>query len=219
MSKCLSLCGLTCLFLVGAMGVVGVVLSCNLPGLKIPLSWFTTGPPPSPSFSNIPTVEKLQPLAELVSLRVQIVDILTVEQTGWFSFQGAWLIHGDALWTTDLQQAHIEVVPQSSGTPTVQIRLPLPQVTWARLDHAKTQTYDLRSTAWIPFRSVPHQIQDEAQRRGQELVARLAHQDQYRRQAQCQAEATLQRFYANSGVIAQIVWLTEASQPAGEAPE
>lgn len=163
---------------------------------------------PPPVVTSIPTVEKLQPLAELVSLRVQIVDILTVEQPGWLhGYQGAWLIQGDALWTTDLQQAQIEVVSSVPGSAAVRIVLPSPRVSWARLDQSKTQTYDLRSTSWIPLLQVPPQVQDEALERAQTLIAEIANQEAYRQQAQHQAEAILTRFYAGYGVVTEIVWL------------
>jgi hypothetical protein len=47
-------------------------------------------PPPGPVFSAAPTIEQVQLLAELVSLRVRVVDILTVEQNGWLNgYKGA----------------------------------------------------------------------------------------------------------------------------------
>jgi len=66
-----------------------------------------------------PPVEQIQDLSELVTLRVAVVDILQVEQDGWVSgYKGAWLVHGDALWTTDLQQARVRKIPASPANPS-----------------------------------------------------------------------------------------------------
>ncbi len=154
-----------------------------------------------------PSVEQIQSLAELVTLRVQVIDILTVEQDGWLQgYKGAWLIRGDALWTTDLRHARIQMLP-NAGLPIACIELPSPTVTWARLDHSKTRTYDLRSKSWIPLVRVPEHVYDEALQRAQELVARTAARSEYRQQAQRQAESVLQRFYADAGFAVEVVWV------------
>ncbi len=176
------------------------------------LTGWSSAVPPPPVVRSAPSVEQLQSLAELVSLRVQVIDILTVEQEGWLQgYKGAWLIRGDALWTTDLAQACLQEIATAGG-PTVRIELPTPTVSWARLDHSKTRTYDLRSKSWIPLVRVPEHVQDEALERAQDLVARTAARPEYRRQAQRQTESVVQRFFADAGFAAEIVWI-EPSAP------
>ncbi len=172
--------------------------------------WSSAVPPP-PIVRSAPSVEQIQSLAELVSLRVQVIDILTVEQDGWLQgYKGAWLIHGDALWTTDLRQAGIQKFGRPHS-PTVRIELPSPTVAWTRLDHTRSRTYDLRSKSWIPLVRVPDQVRDEALERAQDLIARTAARSEYRRQAQHQTEAVLTRFCTDAGFAAVIVWIEPAA--------
>lgn len=164
-------------------------------------------PPAAPVYRTAPTVEKLRSLAELVSLQVQVTDILTVDQDGWLSgYKGAWLIAGDALWTTDLEQARLQDISTPSGHPRVRIELPRPRVQWARLDHERTRTYDLRSKSWIPLRGVSNEVRDEALRRAQQLVERTATHEKYRRQAERKTEETLARFFVGENFTCEVVW-------------
>lgn len=175
--------------------------------------WTTAVPPPQLVIRSAPSVEQIQHLSEFVTLRVAVVDILQVEQDGWISgYKGAWFISGDALWTTDLQRARVREIPGQSGKSFVRIELPPPVVSWARLDHTRTRTYDLRSKSWIPLMRVPEQVRDEAYERAQEIVARTAARDEYRRQAQRQTEAVLTRFFTDAGFAAEIVWIEPESR-------
>lgn len=200
--------------------LVGLAWRC-WPGIDSLLARMTRRPAPPPAaapiYRSAPTIERLRPLAELVSLQVQVTDILTVHQDGWLNgYQGAWLIAGDALWTTDLQQARLTEITAASGRPTVRIELPQPRVQWARLDHERTRTYDLRSKSWIPLRGVPPGVQDEALRRAQQLVDRTARHEQHQREAERQAEDTLARFLAAEGYQCEVVW--QATATTAEAP-
>lgn len=169
-------------------------------------------PAAGPVYTAAPTVEQVQQLAELVALRVRVVDIRTVEQPGWLTgYKGVWLVKGDALWTTDLEEARIDEIQSRSGQRLVQIELPRPEVRWARLDHTQTRTYDLQSKAWLPLFRIPEEVRDEALRQGQELVERAARHDDYRQQAERRTESVLAMFYASFGVPAEIVWRNPAS--------
>ena len=178
-------------------------------------------PPPRAVYATAPTIEQVRQMAELVVLRIRVVDILTVEQAGWLSgYKGAWLIYGDALWTTDLEQARLEEVTSAVGETSIRIELPRPDVRWARLDHAQTRTYDLHSKAWLPLVRIPESVRDDALRHAQELVERAARRDDYRRQAERQTEQVLTQFFAERDLRVEIVWqdtapatVTPASDP------
>ena len=64
----------------------------------------------SDKFALGPTVQSLQRLNELVTLKVQVSDVLTAEG---HRYRGAWLIKGDALIAVDLDKADI---PWSENT-------------------------------------------------------------------------------------------------------
>lgn len=164
-------------------------------------------PPPRAVFATAPTVEQVRQVAELVALRIRVVDILTVEQAGWLSgYKGAWLIQGDALWSTDLEQARLEEIISATGETSIRIELPRPDVCWARIDHARTRTYDLQSKAWLPLFRIPESVRDDALRQAQELVERAARRDDYRQQAERQTERVLTTFFAGRGLSVEIVW-------------
>jgi len=163
---------------------------------------------PAPAvFHSAPSIDCVQKLAELVSLRVLVSDILTVDQPGWLAgYKGAWIVKGDALCVTDLHRAQIQEIRDPTGEPMVRIELPRPSVRSARLDHSQTRTYDLRAKGWIPLFSVPESVRSEALQRAQQIVERTANQDDYLIQAQRQTEAVLTTFYAAAGFRSQIVW-------------
>jgi|GEM_PF-5349870 len=159
------------------------------------------------TFQSAPSVDSLQQLAELVSLRVRVSDILTVDQPGWFNgFKGAWIVKGDALWVTDLARAEIEEVSTTAGHRTIRVTLPKPTVTGARLDQTQTRTYDLRAKGWLPLFSIPESVRTEALERAQQIVEQTANQEEHRVEAQRQTETVLIHFYAAAGFRTEIVW-------------
>jgi hypothetical protein len=178
---------------------------------------------------SAPSIESVQKLADLVTLRVHVSDILTVDQPGWLNgYRGAWIVRGDAECVTDLTRARIQEIPGPAEEPVVRIEPPKPSVHAARLDHSQTRTYDLRSKGWMPFVSVPESIRTEAMQRAQQIVQRTADREEYLLQAQRQTEAVLTTFYAAAGYRTEIVWhdagwdgaadLTDVV-PAADTPE
>lgn len=171
-----------------------------------------------PVFTTAPTVEQVQQLAELVALRIHVVDILTVEQAGWLSgYQGIWLVRGDCLWSTDLAQARMENGDSVTSPPMIRVSLPRPEVRWARVDHTRTRTYNLQNKAWLPLFRIPESVRDDAMRQAQELVERAARGGDYRQQAERKTERVLTMFFAGQGQKIKIVWLDSTSAPVAPA--
>ena len=93
-----------------------------------------------------PTVVQLERLQQLVSTRVHVADVL-VGESRWL--EGSWIIQGDALLAVDMSKA--EVKDGDEKARTAAIVLPRPAVLSARVNHEKTQRWDIKSRSWIPL--------------------------------------------------------------------
>ncbi len=91
---------------------------------------------------------QLERLQYLVSTRVHVADVL-VGESRWL--QGSWIIQGDALIGVDMSKAEIKN-REREGTDCV-IVLPQPTVISARVNHEKSQQWDIKSRSWIPMAS------------------------------------------------------------------
>ncbi len=158
--------------------------------------------------SQGPTIEKLERLSQLVTTRVQIADVLTGEGSG---CKGAWLIKGDALIAVDLSKAAI--IEKDEAVKRATIRLPLPQVLQARLDHSRTKTWQVQTTTFIPWASHQDSLRDSVMREAQELVAHSADSVENIQQAKASAEAALKLLFAETGWTLTVIW---AHEPAGQ---
>ena len=162
-----------------------------------------------------PTIESLCELSQLVTLQVHVAEVLTTEKRGWFSgYQGIWVVKGDALYTTDLEQASIKVVRRPDTTEFGQItspglariEVPLPEIAWARVNHDLTYTHDIRKNALIPIWGAPEHVRDSAMRRAQQLVQDTASQPKYQRMARERVRTTLSSFCHDIGYEAEVVF-------------
>ena len=87
--------------------------------------------PKPPAFvSQGPTVERLEQLNHLVTMRVYIADVLTAEADG---HRGAWLIRGDALLGLNLGRA--KILDKNEEAKRATLCLPQPEVLQCRVDH------------------------------------------------------------------------------------
>jgi hypothetical protein len=162
--------------------------------------------------SQGPTVERLERLAHLVTMRVYIADVLTGEGQG---CRGAWLIKGDALIGIDLSQTRIVEKDEQSHRATV--CLPSPRVLQSRVDHEKTRTWEVRRTTWVPWNADADQLRDSVMREAQKLVAAAAASTENVDQAKANAETMLRAFYREMGWQVQITWGSRGSAAVSTA--
>jgi len=141
-------------------------------------------------WSSGPTITHLESLAQLVSTKVYVADVLVAKDD---AYRGAWLIKGDALIAIDLARA--EVVQSDAIVRTARVRLPLPSVLAARVDHEKTQTWSVEKTSWVPFTGNPDGLRDEAMRQAQKLVEFAARSDENLEHARNCAESVIRDVY------------------------
>ncbi len=153
------------------------------------------------SWSAGPTVEHLESLAQLVTTRVQVSDVLTATDDGYL---GSWLIRGDGLLAVDMRKA--EVVGLDRAERKAKIRLPRPTVLSARVDHARTKTWDVKHLSWFPWRGDADALRDQAMYHAQRLVEGAVGSKEYLDQAAATAESVIANLYRMVDWRVSIEW-------------
>jgi len=169
-------------------------------------------PKPAVFHSQGPTIERLEQLKHLVTMRVYIADVLTGEGEG---HRGAWLIRGDALLGVDLGRA--KILDKNEEVKQATLSLPQPEVLQCRVDHERTRTWEVRRTTWVPWSGDEDKLRDQVMWEAQKLVARAANSSENLSQAKANAEAILRGFYQEVGWQVHVSWDAQATKPAASA--
>ena len=127
-----------------------------------------------PTFSSTgPTLVQLERLQYLVSTRVHVADVL-VGESRWL--EGSWIIQGDALLGVDMSKA--EIKDRDEKARTAVIILPQPAVISPRVNHERSQQWDIKSRSWIPMASTifgdRQAMEKQAMLEAQRLIERVA---------------------------------------------
>lgn len=149
-------------------------------------------PPPPPIIRSMAlTVSQLERLGELTTARIHVTDVLWAEGEG---YRGSWLISGDALLSCEIAKAKVVNIKEEKHTAT--IRLPLPRVTSARVDHEKTKTWSVEKTTWLPWRwGDQGVVRDAAMFHAQQLIETAAGSERHMGPAKAQAELLIRQMY------------------------
>jgi len=162
---------------------------------------FAQPPPPVVVTSTGPTIERLERLSSLVTSRVYVADVLIGDDNG---CRGVWLIRGDSLIAVNLGKATI--VEKDELAKRATIRLPLPEVLQARVDHERTKTWEVRTTTWILWHANQDRLRDEVMLQAQRLVAQAAASKENIEQAKRAAEVIIGALYEHVGWNVKVVW-------------
>jgi hypothetical protein len=159
-----------------------------------------------PTFSSPgPTVVQLERLHQLVSTRVHVADIL-VGESRWL--EGSWIIQGDALLAVDMSKA--EVTDRDEKARTATIILPYPAVLSARVNHERSQQWDIKSRSWIPLASLVlgdrTAMEKQAMFQAQQLVERAAGSDSHKTTVRQGVASMLAEFYQAVGWHVSVQW-------------
>ena len=159
-----------------------------------------------PTFSSPgPTVVQLERLQQLVSTRVHVADVL-VGESRWL--EGSWIILGDALLAVDMTRAEIEGKDEKARTAVVV--LPQPAVLSVRVNHEKTQRWDIKSRSWVPLAGAilgdRQALEKQAMLEAQRLVERAAGTDENKAAARQGVEGMLTEFYRAVGWHISVQW-------------
>ena len=159
-----------------------------------------------PTFSSPgPTLVQLERLQYLVSTRVHVADVL-VGESRWL--QGSWVIQGDALIGVDMSKA--EITNKDDKTRIAVIVLPQPAVISARVNHEKTQQWDIKARSWIPMASTilgdKLAMERQAMLEAQRLVERVASAEDYKETARRGVAGMLSEFYRGVEWRVSVQW-------------
>jgi hypothetical protein len=159
-----------------------------------------------PKFSSTgPTVVQLERLQHLVSSRVHVADIL-VGESRWL--EGSWIIEGDALLAVDMSKAEVTDTVEKARTAT--IILPHPAVLSARVNHERSQQWDIKGRSWIPLASLVlgdrTAMEKQAMLQAQQLVERAAGSDSNKTTARQGVASMLAAFYQAVGWHVSVQW-------------
>jgi hypothetical protein len=152
-----------------------------------------------------PTVVQLERLQQLVSTRVHVADVL-VGESRWL--EGCWIITGDALLAVDMSKA--EVTDSDEKARTATIILPHPAVLSPRVNHERSQQWDIKSRSWVPLAGAilgdRQALEKQAMLEAQGLVERAAGTDENKAAARQGVEGMLARFYRGVGWQVSVRW-------------
>jgi hypothetical protein len=159
-----------------------------------------------PAVRNIgPTMVQLERLQYLVSTRVHVADVL-VGESRWL--EGSWIIQGDALLAVDMLKA--EIRDKDEKLRTALIVLPQPAVLSARVNHQRTQQWDIKSRTWIPLASLllgdRTTLEKEAMLQAQQLIERAAGSEDNQAMARKGVEGMLAELYQSVGWQVSVRW-------------
>jgi hypothetical protein len=198
------------LVIVGA-ALVAIVLAREGAQLPIPVP---SQPPPPKIISQGPTLERLERLAHLVTLKVYVADVLTGEGDG---CRGAWLIRGDALIAVDLSRARI--AEKDEAAKKAIIMLPQPVVLQSRVDHTRTKTWEVKKITWVPWSGDQDHLRDAVMLQAQQLVAHAAEAEENIGRAKAVADSVIKAFYEEVDWKVAVAWepATKANQPTTPA--
>ena len=155
------------------------------------------------------TIEQLQALAELVTLRVQVVQVQESSVRGYLGGRRVTMVmQGEILIATDLSQARLERVRDGSAVLT----LPSPRPISARLDHDRTRI--VANEAWGLWMITPGDAgrtmaAERAYAAAQNRLAQAAADKKLIGQARRQAEIVLMEFCRRLGIGVEIRWASD----------
>ncbi len=193
------------------MLAIAVLFVCT--GVAVYLRQLRVDRPPVIINSQGPTVEKLQKLSHVLTLRVQIADVLIAEGQG---CRGSWLIKGDALLAVNLSQAKITDKQEDAKQAT--LILPEPQVFQPRVDHSRTRTWSVERVAWLPWHADQDALRDAVYAEAQKLVEHTATSAENIQTAKLTAETVLIGLYSEVGWNVAVKWGNDSPKAATIAP-
>ena len=193
------------------MLAIAVLFVCT--GVAVYLRQLRVDRPPVIINSQGPTVEKLQKLSHVLTLRVQIADVLIAEGQG---CRGSWLIKGDALLAVNLSQAKITDKQEDARQAT--LILPEPQVFQPRVDHSRTRTWSVERVAWLPWHADQDALRDAVYAEAQKLVEHTATSAENIQTAKLTAETVLKGLYSEVGWNVAVKWGNDSPKAATIAP-
>ncbi len=161
-----------------------------------------------------PTVQYLEGMGQLATVRVHVTDVIVAEGEG---YRGSWLVKGDALLASDMSRAVI--VERDEKAQRATIRLPIPKPLSARVDHEKTKEWSVEKTTWIPWRLGDQKIfRDAVMYHAQKLVEQAAASSENVGTAKAQTELVIRKTYDLVDWHVNVRWDQDSEQVLDTPP-
>jgi hypothetical protein len=160
---------------------------------------------------SMPTIQEIQGLAELTTLKVTVADALVTEVRGTTGgIDVVLVVHGEARIGTDLSAAHFESINHENRTAV--LVLPTPRIQSVRLDHARTRIVGIWPTGlWtiVPGSgSIDGIAVDRAFTQAEQVVAAAGDDPVLIRRAKLESECLLPAIFRSMGWRVVIRWNT-----------
>ncbi len=208
------------------IGSIVLILAAVAGGYYLHILWEA---PPSPARDpithhsvNSPTIEQVQKLASLVSLRVPISDVQVTELTGLTGgVKLVMAVQGDVDIAADLGTAKFEQVDAEKKSAILVLRKPVPMR--PRLDHEKTRILQIDRSGlwnWLPGETGEKTLTNRAMQSAQRILGDVAARQDLAKQACQQTEHVIKDFFAATGWQITVQWdETPIAPAAAEVPE
>lgn len=196
--------------LASGLACAGLGLTAGLITGRWSASWLDRREPrPAHSVHSGPTVEQIQVLATLVTIRVDVADAQETHLDGHVGgVKAAVLVKGDFLLGTDLSRAAFTRLDAVAHTAVLE--LPQPRVTSPRLDHDRTRVFALSERGlWLVTpgdKRTSATVIERAYRDAQKFVTDAAGDPALLNRARRQAEQVLGAFFKATGWEITIRW-------------
>lgn len=189
--------------------LIGLMLLTGGMVLGLWLASRAAGRPPWTWAGSGLTLEKLQTLSELVTVRAEVADVQETRLAGYTgSLKAALLIRGELLVGVDLSQAQLE--RQDDVRRTAVLRLPRPQVISARLDMERTRVFGItaRGLWWFApgGADTDAAVVNHAYGAAQEAMNTALLTPELAGRARAQAETVLGEFSKSLGWKLEVQW-------------
>jgi Protein of unknown function (DUF4230) len=173
-------------------------------------------PPSLPEIESGPTLEQIQTLSSLTTLKVNVADALVTELEGKTGgIKAVLVVHGSVTLGVDLSKARFESVNQNNRTAV--LLLPAPRMQFVTLDQEKTKVVALcESGLWI---IVPAEGEacaaaaNLAYRQAQRIVAQAARDQGLDQRSRLQAISVLTAFFVAMEWTVQVRWIAAPRFP------
>lgn len=166
------------------------------------------------------TIQQIQSLSALVTARVQVADVLLVDENGLTGgMHVAAVIKGDYLIEIDLAQARFERLDAVHHTALLD--LPEPRVLDPRVDLERSRLFALRSSglwAILPGDSDYTALVNQTYQKAQRRIASASHDATALVQARTQAEAVLTGFGKALGWEIRVRWNSPPTTAPASTP-
>ena len=191
--------------LVPTMRLVMVIGLVVLPPLWIVRSTWTSRPAVVVAG---PSIQQVQQLASLMTLRVEVADVQETHIAGYTGGVKAILVvKGDLLLGVDLARAKLQSVDMAARTAV--LVLPSPSVSSARVDHERTRIFVVSETGlWqlVPGDAAQTAAFNRAYREAQKSVAKVGQDQSLHENCRRHSESVLAGFYSALGWTVTVQW-------------